>query len=146
MGNKCIRVVLMLCRLCIRLQVPFILENPFTSMLWDLPEIRELEATTGVYAQVADLCSFGTPWKKPTRFLIFGIDYSDSESLTLRCAGRGGMCSTSSKRHFLLEGPGPDGKPRTRTAQEYPRRLCNTLAWTLLAPYRNAATAFRRIR
>ena len=110
-------------------------------MLWDVPEVQNIEASANVHARVSDLCAFGTPWKKPTKLLVGNVDFADAEGLALRCTGRGGCCSTSGAKHVLLEGPGADGKPRTRTAQEYPKRLCTALAWALISPLRNAHIA-----
>ena len=80
----------MLLRLCIRLENPFVLENPLTSMLWDVPEVQKIEASANVHARVSDLCAFGTPWKKPTKCLVGNVDFADAEGLALRCTGRGG--------------------------------------------------------
>ena len=118
-------------RLCLKYDVPFILENPQTSFLWDLPELQALVNRSDCYVRVLDFCQFGTKWKKPTRFLFGGIPWSDSEPLQRRCEARGGRCSRTGQKHLILEGPGPDGRPWTRTAQPYPLELCRMLAWVL---------------
>ena len=92
-GNLCVRFCLRLMRLCLKYDVPFILENPQTSFLWDLPEIEALVNKSDCYVRVLDFCQFGTKWKKPTRFLFGGIPWSDSEPLQRRCEARGGRCS-----------------------------------------------------
>ena len=136
-GNSCILIVLSVIRMCHRFKIPFVVENPHSSMLWDVPELAKFLTHESCHVRVLDFCFFGTAWKKPTRLLLGNIPFADTASLDARCAGRGGWCSTSRAKHFLLEGPGPGGVPRTRTAQEYPKKLCKLLADVLTAPARD---------
>ena len=96
----------------------FSIENPASSMIWSEPDMRALTAETQATAVVLDSCAFGTPWKKPTTFLVNDSRFS---ALGRRCPG----CA----QHDQLEGETTDEETggrmwRTRKAQVYPRNLC----------------------
>ena len=52
---------------CVRLGIPFVLENPRTSLMWSHPRMLSLSKTRCKDANV-DFCQHGTRWRKPTRF------------------------------------------------------------------------------
>ena len=135
-GNACLRFTIRVIKLCLKKGVPFILENPLTSMIWDFEDLPRFVVHPATAVRFADFCRFGTCWKKPIRFLCGNFGSGDTLSLDLRCSGPRGFCSRTGARHFILEGPGPGGVPRTRTAQPYPPRLCKALAWSLSNPAR----------
>ena len=147
-GNACLRFSLRVIRLCLKKGVPFILENPLTSMIWGFAEMQRIASNSATHFREADFCQFGTRWKKPTRFLCGHLHEEDTSGLQRRCSGPRGFCSRTGARHFILEGPGPGGVPRTRTAQPYPPRLCSALSWALSNPCRTdfLARATTRIK
>ena len=52
------------------LEIPFILENPANSELWDLKEVKESIAGIESWSiKEVDRCAYGREEKKPTKFL-----------------------------------------------------------------------------
>ena len=105
-------------------------------MIWGFAEMQRFAAHPATHFREADFCQFGMSWKNPTRFLCGNLCEDDRLGLARRCAGPRGFCSRTGARHCILEGPGPGGVPRTRTAQPYPPRLCKALSWALSNPAR----------
>lgn len=67
-GLACARAIVRLLRLCHRLGVRVLLENPAGSQLWRWPPLAK-ELRTGRLVTVrVDMCSYDAAWKKPTRF------------------------------------------------------------------------------
>lgn len=133
LGNSCFRTCFRIIELCNSLSIPWILENPRSSRCWNLPFIRELLDHQAGFMGFTDFCQHGTPWKKPTAFLYNHI--VDYHRLTRLCSGQRGLCSRSQRKHFLLTGTGPQGKPWTVHAQPYPKSLCKDLAHALTSKY-----------
>ena len=104
----------------------FMIENPLLSLLWATPQLLELVRRTRAFQLDCDQCAFGTPWKKPTRFV------SSSELLeTLAVACPGGHV------HQKLKGKVWDPQRqqwvfKTKQAQVYPHALCVTIAQQLV--------------
>ena len=102
------------------------IENPLLSLLWATPQLLELVRRTRAFQLDCDQCAFGTPWKKPTRFV------SSSELLeTLAVACPGGHV------HQKLKGKVWDPQRqqwvfKTKQAQVYPHALCATIAQQLV--------------
>ena len=68
-GNEFAQFAAKVCRVCIEKSIPFWCENPATSFIWWLPEMRSLLDYEGVGFWMCDFCAFGTRWRKRTRFL-----------------------------------------------------------------------------
>ena len=126
-GNACLRASLKLIRCALKGKVPFIMENPWSSKIWLVPEVQELLKLPQVHFVRADFCCFGTPWKKPTGFMCGNLDWSDLQVLDRQCCGTPPLCGRTGSAHFQLTGSGPGGVPWTRIAQPYPRQLCAAL-------------------
>ncbi|CAE7663973.1 unnamed protein product, partial [Symbiodinium microadriaticum] len=97
------------------------LENPRSSLMWQVPQVQQLKLKLHLYNVDLDQCQFGSIFRKPTRFLV-----SDARLLTLArtCDGghthvplKGRVRSASNKVVFL-----------TKVAQEYPTQLCHQFA------------------
>ena len=136
LGNACLRATLKLVRYLHRRGIPWIWENPDSSKMWDVSDVKEIAAMQGVRTVVADFCRFKKPWRKRTRFLCGNIDELDLSRLDKRCQGSRGICSSTGKPHFQLSGSSPSGIPWTRIAQPYPTGLCHALAFALTAKAR----------
>ena len=100
----------------------FLIENPLLSLLWLTPQIGELIRATRAFALDCDQCAFGTPWKKPTRFLCSTQALDD---LCVQCPG--------THRHEKLQGKVWHETLhrwvfRTKGAQVYPWSLCSCIA------------------
>ena len=125
-GNKTMYATSRLIACAIKLSIPVILENPATSMLWLAPPIKKLCERVSCYNHILDFCSFGTPWRKRTRFAIWNCLHLDL-LLGHKCSSRKGMCDFSGNQHVRLEGC-KDGKFLTHAAQSYPKKLCQLFA------------------
>ena len=75
---------------------------------------------------ITDFCSYGTPWRKRTRFWSWGLD--GTERLRNICKSTHGTCDFSCKQHVLLKGVNKHGKYLTLQAQPYPCSLCTAIA------------------
>ena len=102
-------------------QVPWICENPQTSMLWQLP--RMLRIRKKAFPVHLHQCGFGTPWKKPTTLLCSRI--SDPKRMEVRCKPIQKICSHSGRHHTTLQGA------LTSRAAQYPRKMCDQIALVL---------------
>ena len=57
------------CFLVFSLGGDFLIENPLLSLLWLTPQLTLLVRRTRAFHLDCDQCAFGTPWKKPTKFV-----------------------------------------------------------------------------
>ena len=124
-GNQLFHFTLKLLQLCEEHKVPFVLENPLTSYVWDLPPLFSFKQHTGALYCDLDFCMYGEVWKKPTRLLYKGIDLT---SLHIKCNGIYNICSRSNRPHFALSGRDAAGVFWTLRAQPYPWSLASKFA------------------
>ncbi|CAE7302354.1 unnamed protein product, partial [Symbiodinium sp. CCMP2456] len=93
------------------------IENPRSSLLWQVPQVQQLKIQLHLYNVDVDQCQFGSAFRKPTRFLV-----SDARFLTLARSCDG------SHQHSPLKGrlrlPWGEVVFMTKIAQEYPNALC----------------------
>ena len=126
-ANRLIRMILRLCRHCLRIGVPFYLENPLNSRLWDFRSIKALAASPFVTASRYDFCQFGTPWRKATKLLCF--DNPHIERGAKQCKfDRAHICSATGKKHVVLSGVSAHYRHLTSRAASYPREFCHVIA------------------
>ena len=116
-GNALALSVASLVRWCIRHGVNVAVENPVSSLLWQLPVYRALESSSVV--RVVDFCQYGTAWRKRTRVSFWGLSTVKDFRV---CSGRG-ICSRSGYPHLQLE-----GQRLCRQAQVYPAALASIWA------------------
>ena len=113
-------------------QLPWVVENPWTSRAWKTSPFRHLCSSMATLHQV-DYCQYNMPWRKST-----GLMTSLFPGLTkiLRCcATRNGRCSATHKRHITLSGKDSQGVYWTLRAQPYPKALCRDIAVSLARSY-----------
>ena len=136
MGNRTMKATLLLIRCFEKEGIPWCLENPASSNMWHVPQLRALLKRPHIQLVEIDQCSFGQPWRKRTKLLFSRCDVQDVEAMASKhhCGGRR-VCDFSNKEHIQLTGSGPDGKPLTRQAQTFPSGMCRTLARLLLADH-----------
>ena len=130
MGNATARTTCRLIELADGLNLPVILENLVTSMLWIVPRLVKLRSRPSCQVVSLDQCRWGTCWRKRTRVAAWncqGIGH-----LNLLCTGRNGICSRSKRHRIVLTGRAPCGVPWTRLAQVYPKPLANRLGDVLI--------------
>ena len=120
-ANKLFKFVFKIIRLLHRSKIPFVVENPLTSMLWKFPVVHSLLKTSET--AVVDFCQFGTPWRKRTKLVgtLPGL-----ESLSETCHGK--VCSRTGLTHIILQGRDPTGVFFTKRAEPYPKPLCRAIA------------------
>ena len=58
-----------ICYACLAAGIGFSLENPRTSMIWELPEMMKPMAMAEVFMIELVYCAYGARWLKPTRIL-----------------------------------------------------------------------------
>ena len=112
-GNSLARAAVRLVRSCIEAKVGFSIENPCSSMLWDMPEMIDIKNTSGTTSVSLVYCAYGAKWLKPTRLLT---NVKELASLARSCTG--------DHKHQTLRGLSPEGVLWTRLAAAYPQGLC----------------------
>ena len=137
-GNELARFSIKVFKTARRLGLPAITENPFSSKLWRCPPYAE-EIDRGLKHQDVvflhtDFCQWGTRWKKPTGLLTANLKECHTKKLSCQCSGPPGICSRTGRRHFVLTGSAPGGKPWTLVAQPYPKPFSASLAAALWNP------------
>ena len=140
-SNALVRAALCIFQLCKEVGVPAAVENPTSSYLWWLPEIRELfEMSDGLEQEdlairvVLDFCAFGTPWQKSTALLFQG--WSGVKALAKRChptrspqKGAPSLCPYAVAPHQHLSGINKEaGTWWTTVAEPYPWPMARHIA------------------
>ena len=124
-GNNLFGFTMHILELCNRYHIPFVLENPLTSMAWEMQPLQRFKSQSGAMFCDLDFCQFGEIWKKPTRLMYKGIDIS---SLGLKCTGTIHRCSRTHRQHLPLKGRDASGQFWTLRAQPYPLAMCKEFA------------------
>ena len=104
------------------LHVPWMLEHPKSSTLWDLPFFQERRNSAKCGCVTLDMCQFGSSFKKRTQILYSSIDSLDMQRLQRRC-GNNGACTRTGKCHTKIE-----GSRAVKTARKFPKKLCTHIA------------------
>ena len=121
----------------------FIIENPQSSQIWNLPKMLQLAEQIGVTWNILDQCMYGLhdpvsglPHLKPTCLM-----HNLMPSLMIPCFRR---CERK-HQHEQLQGssPGSVGH-RTAAAQVYPKRLCQTIARAIKAQHAHKRIGFSK--
>jgi len=118
-GNRLLMFSMRLLQLCEHVGIPYILENPESSLAWSMPPMQSFLRRFAPFVVGLDYCQFGEPWKKPTQ-LISNFDIS---SLSLRCNTFQQRCSRTQRPHVPLTGVDDAGIFMTLRAQPYPWQL-----------------------
>ena len=114
------------CEACIAIVTvggDFSIENPLGSLIWETPSMRQLIWNARAGWVDLDQCAFGAPSRKPTRLIL--SNQRMQRSLHKTCPGnhvhevlKGKVYSEQFKKVVY----------RTKLAQEYPWKLCQTMA------------------
>ena len=98
------------------------LENPLSSLIWQVPQMQQLKVRLHLYNLDFDQCQFGSPHKKPTRLLT---SHAALLALARHCQGghvhdalQGAVRTASGKKIF-----------QTKHAQVYPLPLSLGQVW-----------------
>ena len=116
-GNIMVRNAIEYIKICFERKIPGYLENPRSSMIFQVPWIRRKIKEGSLVANKVDFCQYGTPFKKPTTFLTWGFKVN-----LHTCTATNRRCSFTNSFHEVLTGIS-NGKFRTSAAQMYPRKL-----------------------
>ena len=126
-ANHLLRYMILICKACARLHMPFYIENPLNSMLWHHPWIRALP---NFVLNRFNYCQFGKVYRKATRVLESGSRVL--RDVTHHCKLVNGRCSASGERHFVLVGKDSQGFNWTTRACPYPVDMCTDIARVLV--------------
>ena len=124
-GNYLLAFLLRIISACELYRIPYVVENPATSMLWEMPTMLRFCKRYSPSKIFLDYCAYGMPWKKPTALMY---NFLRLESLEQQCHSRGHACQFSHKPHVPLRGRDSTGTFLTLRAQPYPERLCDQFA------------------
>jgi hypothetical protein len=124
-GNQLFLFSLRILRLCDQLRIPFVIENPLTSMAWEVPAMKSFISDSKASECDLDFCMFGEAWKKPTKLVY---KYLNLEQFSRRCSSTSHVCSQTGVPHIPLKGFAANGKFMTLIAQPYPWRLVHELS------------------
>lgn len=124
-GNELLRISLRLLHACELARVPYALENPASSFIWDMPGMKTFLSKFSVTQVFLDYCQYGEPWKKPTS--VIG-NFWDLRPLQRRCTTVNRVCSRTQRPHTPLSGRDSSGCFWTLRAQPYPRSFCEVVA------------------
>ena len=125
LANAMLKEIFALLKLCVKMRVPFVLENPGSSRLWLTSEV-EAPNKLGAKLDLFDFCQYKEPWRKRTGLLSFGVNKFCDELKMCRPIEH--RCSATNKRHLVLEGRDGQGVFWTRRAQAYPLQFCKEAA------------------
>lgn len=109
---------------CEEYGVPYTLENPRGSMVWELPVLQRFQQRYSSKVVHFDFCQYGERWQKPTTLFYNHIGF---HSLEKCCNSNKGICSRTHCPHIRLAGADDQGVFLTLRAQPYPTLLAATV-------------------
>ena len=130
-ANQVIAIYCRMLQIAVKARVPWITENPQSSLLWQVPSMRSFFDHPSVHHTILHQCQFGTPYRKATLLLQHRIHNSDRLFRICKPFGPDKVCSYSSCPHHHLSGSSM-GKPQTARAAAFPQLLCVALAKTMI--------------
>ena len=130
-ANQVLAIYARLLQIAIAERVPWITENPQSSLLWHVPCIKILFDHPSIHSTVLHQCQFGTPYRKATLLLHHRIHNSDRLFRVCKPLGPRNLCSRSGCPHHHLSGSF-QGKPQMARAAAFPDQLCSALAKTMI--------------
>jgi len=131
-ANTILREAVKFVKFCIDKNIPGYIENPKSSRLWKTRAIQRLLKHHCTKLVDLDMCQYGTPWKKPTRLLVF-CRHADQVNFQC-CAPKKGLCSATHKSHVQLSGMIASGGFQTKQAQRYPRKFAESIVRQIFVP------------
>lgn len=126
-GNQLLMTTYNIIKFCLSHNIPWALENPWTSRAWLTAPLQELRRSA-VLSRL-DFCQFGVPWRKSTGIMAHPSQWLADIMQT--CDTTGGRCSRTGRKHIILQGTDATGTFLTMRAQPYPRMLCSKIASNL---------------
>ena len=124
-GNELLRVSLKILHACELAGVPYALEKPASSFIWDMDIMQQFISKFSVPRVDLDYCQFGEPWKKPTS--VIG-KFWDMNPLQRKCTTIDKKCCRTQRPHTPLAGRDSSGCFWTLRAQPYPQAFTEVVA------------------
>ena len=139
-ANELVRIVTKLCELCTEIGVPWVIESPRSSLIWQMPTLKKLAAKTKAEFCRYDYCQFGTDWQKPTVLMACGnplLKINQVRCDSKKTSGPDGpsICSRTQSPHTPLTGTTTvrSAQPLknkskqflTSAAEPYPKKICD---------------------
>ena len=119
--NQVFAFVMRILHTCTEFGVPYVVEHPLTSLLWEMPPLQRFCISHSPHFVDLDYCAYGENWRKPTKLMYQGLDL---QSLGRRCSGHQHLCSFSKRRRVPLQGVNEHGVVWTPFAQPCPWSFC----------------------
>ena len=140
LANELVNLMYDLCLLSWETGTSFYIENPRSSLLWAMPQMKLLASLPGVQKVRVDCCQFGAPWKKPTTVLFFGNTFFKQNESVCPSHGKDDFCNMLGVPHVSLTGhDGNIGNNkhafRISLAEPYPQELCSKWAQLITVDY-----------
>ena len=130
MANILVTNTITILRLAQQLHIPWVVENPLSSLLWHTSVVAGAFDKWNVEFVKLHMCAFGSRWRKATSLATSRL--INPQALAGRCVRLpDGKCSHSGSHHIQLSGRDPFGVLWTRRAQSYPKPFCRAAAGAL---------------
>ena len=124
LGRMFAAFTVQVCELCAKVGIPWSIENPKTSKIWNGPLLR-LHSIPGAAEVFYDSCMYGSQFKKPTKLLT---TFSSLSLLARQCDGRHEHVLAQGSVKVLLPGGKSKWINRTTLAGAYEPLLCRKWA------------------
>ena len=124
-GNLLLAFLLRVLKVCEQYSVPYMVENPASSMLWNMSTVNRFCCKYSPFYLTLDYCAYGESWKKPTSILY---NFIHLHPLAKRCHGKYNHCEFTHKPHVALQGHDQNGVFLTLVAQPYPWMMVRDIA------------------
>jgi hypothetical protein len=128
--NRTMISIFAIMRACIRASVPFVLDQPVTSYVFDTTQMLELIGHDRILTTECHFCAFGARWRKRSLLVSCNVDFQDLQRLSRTCP-RSDFCIYSGCKHFALQGKTPHGKYWSSVAHRKPKLLSASIAYVL---------------
>lgn len=124
-GNLLLAVLLRVLKVCEQYSVPYMVENPASSMLWNMSTVNRFCCKYSPFYLTLDYCAYAESWKKPTSILY---NFIHLHPVAKRCHGKYNHCEFTHKPHVALQGHDQNGVFLTLVAQPYPWMMVRDIA------------------
>ena len=96
------------------------------------PQAQEIYEWADTCDVVTDMCAWGTPWRKRTRFRTWMLPQAVDWHILCRPQGPSKSCLFRGVPHVILRGKDAHGRSLTKRAAEYPPSLCRAIAAAMI--------------
>ena len=141
-GNRTFLASLAILRCCLACNVPVAMENPATSLMWQLSDWHTLRVRQDFANLRLDMCAFGTPYQKATRVYTWMLT-ARLPSRAYLCGMKRGKrsqtpsaakCGRSGQAHCQLTGACKKTGFKTKLAAMYPEGFAKAMLGLMFGP------------